>query len=428
VAEPLPLLLLDGGTGTELPRRGFDTTGGAWSAPVIWREPALLAAIHEDYARAGADVITANTFRTQRRALSPIGEARRAREWTVEAVRIAREAVERAAEEHADRPPIRVAGSVAPLGDSYTPDLAPDEATALVEHREHVGHLAEAGVDMLLVETMTTIGESRAATLAATETGLETWTSVTTDATGLRLLSGEPLDAWVEAIAPLRPAAILVNCVAPDVVRAAAPVVVRLAGEIDALPGAYANLGSAEPLPGGRFDIAMTPEEYATAVTPLLDAGVRIVGGCCGTTPGHIRALRTLLDERLVSEAAEREAADPEWRALIESAAAAAGGGRALVVGGDGVPGSLDRYQVVRPDADEIPALPKDSFRLAIVDAGAAAITGAVRALEADGWLVMRVRGEGHSAARDALPLDGLDVREFRLEGTDALILARRST
>src|SRR5439155_5064646 len=140
VTSTRQLFLLDGATGTELTRRGVDTHGPAWSAPAIVRAPTVLAAIHEENARAGADVITANTFRTQRRSLSRIGEARRAREWTIEAVRIAREAVERAAQdraaEHPEWGPVRVAGSVAPLEDSDHPELSPDEATARMEHGE----------------------------------------------------------------------------------------------------------------------------------------------------------------------------------------------------------------------------------------------------------------------------------------------------
>jgi S-methylmethionine-dependent homocysteine/selenocysteine methylase len=427
VAEPLSLLLLDGATGTELARRGFDTRGDAWSAPAIWKEPALLAAIHDEHARAGADVITANTFRTQRRTLARIGEGRRAREWTTEAVRIALEAARRVTDERPDHRPVRVAGSVAPLEDSFSPDVAPDETTALAEHREHVGNLVDAGVDLLLVETMTTIGESRAATLAAAETGLETWSSISTDASGLRVLSGEPLEAWGEALAPLGPRAVLVNCIVPDVAVPAVLSIVRFARELDALPGAYANLGSAEPLATGGFDIAMTPEQFAEATKPLLDAGARIVGGCCGTTPEHIRALRRLLDERLATETAEREAADPEWRALVTEAASRASGGRALVVGGEAPSDWLAAapYDVVRLGGREVSAVPEASFQLAIVDGGGASLDEITRVLQPGGWLVARIRGDG---AERSITLEGLEIRELRQDGRDALILARRSS
>jgi S-methylmethionine-dependent homocysteine/selenocysteine methylase len=429
------LLLLDGATGTELARRGFDTHGPAWSAPAIVRSPEVLASIHEEHALAGADVITANTFRTQRRALARIGEGRRAREWTSAAVRIAREAADRAAASRADGRPILVAGSVAPLEDSYSPELAPDEATALAEHREHVGHLAEAGVDLLLVETMTTVAESRAATRAAAETGLETWTSVTTDAPGGHLLSGESLVDWSEAVAPLRPAAMLVNCVAPDAARTALGRVVPLASAIEALPGAYANLGSAEPPAGGGVDIAMGPEQYAEAVRGLLDAGARIVGGCCGTTPEHTKALRALLDERMAADGAVTAPAEAAWRALIGRAASLAGGGRALVVrsgdGSDGVaPGdrieALARYDVLRVDPGEWAHFPRDAVHLAVVDGPLEVLAAATRALVAGGWLAARLQSDVDERPAETLAREGFEILELDVATGETLVLARR--
>ena len=422
-----PLLLLDGATGTELARRGVDTHGPAWSAPAVERARDVLAAIHAEHARAGADVITANTFRTQRRALSRIGQARRAREWTVEAVRIARQAVEQVLEEQGGERAVRVAGSVAPLEDSYRPDLAPDEATARREHDEHAGHLAEAGVDLLLVETMTTIAESRAATAAAAGTGLETWSSVTTDRSGERLLSGEAITAWVESLASYRPAALLVNCIAPEAARAALTLLAPLAREVGSLPGAYANLGSSEPLPGGGFDIALEPDAYAETAKGLLAAGARILGGCCGTTPDHTRALRGLLDERLAAEHAAAQEAEAGWRSLVARAGAMAGRGPALVVGH--VDASLlpDR-DLVRPGPDELARLPRGRFSLAVVEGEPILLRAAGAALEAGGWLVARSDASRGASASDGpreLQLEGFEVREVATDGGRVLILAR---
>jgi len=413
------LVLLDGATGTELTRRGVPTRLPAWSATAIESDPDVVRAIHLDHARAGADVLTANTFRTQRRTLVRIGHARRAREWTFAAVRLAREAAETAREEAPDRPPIRVAGSVAPLEDCYEPSLAPDEATALAEQREHAGTLAEAGVELLLVETMGTLREARAATRAATETGLETWTSAITDHSGTRLLSGERLEAWVEAMAPLAPAALLVNCVGPAVTEAAIRVLAPLAAALGVPCGAYANLGSAEPIDGWRFDIAMAPDEYATAMARVLDAGASIVGGCCGTTPEHIGALRRLLDLRIAAARTASEETDAPWRALVATATRLAGGGPALVVGRAemSLPGS---FQVTRVALDELSSLPEARFRLAIVDA-AALDRSVAGALEPGGWLVARL-----APSDRPLILDALEVREVGREGGGLRLLARR--
>ncbi len=442
MTERQPLLVLDGATGTELGRRGVSTDGPAWSAPAIIRAPEVLGAIHEAHARAGADVITANTFRTQRRTLSRIGEARRAREWTLEAVRIAREAVDRAVSdrsaEHPGWPPVRVAGSVAPLEDSDRPELSPDETTARHEHGEHVGYLAEAGVDLLLVETMSTIRESRAATSVAAATGLETWTSVTMDPGGQRLASGEPLEGWIEAVAPFHPAALLVNCVSPEAGRAALTMLVAFAAESGALPGIYANPGRLDPLVGGGLHAELDPSAYEDEARAWLDAGARIVGGCCGTTPEHTGALRALVDERLAAEGESLAQADPEWQALVERAAAMAGGGRALVL--TGAPGplparlreSLARYEVVRPSAAEFDHLPEAAFRLAILDEmpvthpGARVLRDVARAIASGGWLVARERVEGDALVAERLGLERFEIREVAPDRASTMLLARR--
>jgi S-methylmethionine-dependent homocysteine/selenocysteine methylase len=442
------ILLLDAATGTELTRRGVDTHGPAWSAPAIVRSPDVLAAIHADQVGAGADIITANTFRTQRRVLSRIGEARRAREWTIAAVRIARDAVEQAADERGnERPgaaPVRVAGSIAPLDDVDRPELAPDEATARVEHNEHVGHLAEARVDLLLVEAMTTIAESRAATSAALGSGLETWSAVTLDRSGGSLLSGEPLDAWVEAIAPLRPAAILVSGW-PDVLAPALTRIAMLAPDIGARPGAYATLGSDTALASGGSGTDNDPAVYAETAKGLVAAGARIVGGGRGTTPAHTRALRAVLDEHLAAERLTAAQGDAAWRELVGRAGAMAGGGRALIVsGGDGAPREdlnefLGRYELDRAAAGGVNLLPEGAFRLALVDTSAAtaARSGLLRrvstALEPGGWLAARIATEADSSSTgdfrlEILGMAGLEIRELATDGESTTLLARRPT
>jgi S-methylmethionine-dependent homocysteine/selenocysteine methylase len=446
VTDDPSILLLDATTGSELTRRGIDTNGAAWSAPAIVRAPDVLAAIHADQVRAGADVITANTFRTQRRVLSRIGEARRAREWTMAAVRTARHGVEQAAEERANEqpgaPPVRVAGSLAPLEDIDRPDLAPDEGTARAEHHEHVGHLAEARVDLLLVEAMTTIAESRAATSAAVSSGLETWAAVSVGRSG-SLLSGEPLDAWVEALAPLHPAAILVSG-APDVLAPALGRLAVLAPEIGARPGAYVTL---------RADLALTADgsetgsdaDYAKAVKGLVEAGARIVGGGHGTTPSHTRALRAVLDEHLAAERLTATKADAAWRELVERAGTMGGGGRALVVSDangarrDDLDELLVRYEVHRAVTDEVGHLPRAAFRLAVVEFGGDTaarsdlLARVSAALEPGGWLAARIGTADRGSSEGDLRLEnlgtaGFEIRELATDGDSTTLLARRPT
>ncbi|MBA3779822.1 MAG: homocysteine S-methyltransferase family protein, partial [Chloroflexi bacterium] len=170
------------------------------SAPAHVEDTGAVRGRLRELAVAGAGIICSPSDLTYRRALSRIGQARRQREWTMAAVAVARGAAEEA--EDADRvsmTPVRVAGVLAPLEDAADPAAAPDPGTCLREHREHAGLLAEAGVDMLIVTGMGTVREARAATAAATESGLPIWTS-TRLADGATLVSGESLEAWREAV------------------------------------------------------------------------------------------------------------------------------------------------------------------------------------------------------------------------------------
>ncbi len=285
-----PALLLDGAMGTELERRGARTGLPLWSAHALLESPERVETIHADYVNAGAELLTANTFRTQRRTLEVAGLGARAAELTALAVSLARRAARRAP---ADRR-IWVAGSAPPLEDCYRPDLVPDDTALAEEHGEHAHNLVAAGVDLILAETMNTSREAVAALRAAREAGAEAAVSFVCweDA---RLLSGEALKTALRAVAAFEPVALLVNCLPPSAV---APCVPPLRSE--AVPfGVYTNLGA--PAKEGAFARSeeCTPEEFAALATAWVESGASAVGGCCGTTPAHIRALCATLRQRL---------------------------------------------------------------------------------------------------------------------------------
>jgi S-methylmethionine-dependent homocysteine/selenocysteine methylase len=282
-----PPLLLDAAMGTELQRRDADTKLPLWSAAALVRDPELVWTIHSDEASAGADILTANTFRTHARSLAKAGLAERSGELGALAVQLAHQA---AAAPGRD---IFVAGSLSPLEDCYRPDLVPDDAALAREHGAQARFLAEAGVDLILAETHNTIREAVAALRAAKATGLPVFVSLVTDGSG-RLLSGESIADAARALLPLEPDALGVNCVPAA----------RLAGDLAALaaaaPGvpllAYGNLGLPDDSRGWAFTEELSPEEYAETARGWIERGARIVGGCCGTTPAHSRALRQAID------------------------------------------------------------------------------------------------------------------------------------
>lgn len=275
-------LLLDGATGTELERRGERCELPLWSTHALLHAPEVLAAVHRDYVLAGAEVVTANTFRTQARVLARSPETRgRALELTEAAVTLAREASEQT------RPCAWVAGSAPPLEDCYLPERVPDAAALEREHREHALNLARAGVDLILVETMNCIAEARAAGAAAAETGLPFWLSFVCDGRG-RLLSGEALEAAIAAVEDCAPDVVGVNCLPPSAVDACLPALAASGRPF----GVYANLGAPDPHAPDRRAEHHTPGQYVEQARRWVAAGARVVGGCCGTTPAHIRALR----------------------------------------------------------------------------------------------------------------------------------------
>ena len=276
------VVLLDGATGTELERRGIDSSLPLWSARALLEAPGAVRAVHLEYALAGAQVLTANTFRTQRRTLEASGLGSRCVELTELAVRLAREA--------AGSRDIDVAGSAPPLEDCYRPDLVPTAAELEREHAEHAEALARAGCDWILVETMNTIREARAAARAAAGTGLPFVVSFVSWEPG-RLLSGESLRDALDALEQTQPVAMGVNCTPPS----ALPPALEILRERNDPFSVYANLGG--PLAGGE-DLrseSTTPQHFAEQALRWVKEGARIIGGCCGTRPEHIAAIAARL-------------------------------------------------------------------------------------------------------------------------------------
>jgi S-methylmethionine-dependent homocysteine/selenocysteine methylase len=282
--DPRPLLL-DGPLGTELNRRGVSTDLPLWSAWGLVRAPDVVSSIHAEYAAAGADVLTTNTFRTQRRSCARAGLEDRTTELTALAVRLARQAA--AAVGH----PCWVAGSMAPLEDCYSPDLTPRPAELASEHGEVAEQLAGLGVDLILVETMPTMREAEAATRAAAATGLPVLTGFTCDARG-RLLSGRSVTRAAAAVEAAGASGLMINCTAADILEAPLR---ELRAATDLPTGAYGNVGHAEETIGWAATEVIDPGSYVEYARGWLEAGAMLVGSCCGTTPDHTRALARLL-------------------------------------------------------------------------------------------------------------------------------------
>jgi len=256
--------------GTELAARGVPTPAPAWSAAALDDVPDVVARIHADYARVGAVVHTADTFRTRRRQIGA--------RWGLladRAVALARASVP---------PDHRVAGSLAPLEDCYRPDLSPPDPRP--EHRELAERLAAAGVDLLLVETFPHVGEALIAVEEAVRTGTETWVAFTAGPEADLLTPAQMAEGAREAVRR-GAAAVLVDCTPA---RDTLPFVQAIA-RAGAPFGAYANAG---PM-GHGLGWGAPPEVAAAAYVDLaatwVDTGATLIGACCGCGPAHVAAL-----------------------------------------------------------------------------------------------------------------------------------------
>ncbi|MGB8331338.1 MAG: homocysteine S-methyltransferase family protein [Polyangiales bacterium] len=267
----MPVQILDGAIGTELIARGVELDGPDWSARAIALAPARLAEIHADYARAGATLHTANTFRTQPRRL---GDA-----WAESlqsAVRIARGAIS-----DSDQ----VLGSMGPVEDCYRPDLSPG-AAARPEHRQVAQALARAGCDVLLCETFANREEALVAAEEAVATGLPVWLSLTAGPF-CDLLSPEALRALAKDAASTGIERLLVNCIAATQIDAYVEAIASLGLPI----GVYANAGRTDEALGWNATSPRAAQAYADLAERWRNAGASVIGGCCGTGPLHIQAL-----------------------------------------------------------------------------------------------------------------------------------------
>lgn len=284
-------ILLDGATGTELERAGLATGLPLWSTHALLEAPECVLAVHAAHLAAGAEIVTANTFRTQRRTLARAGLGDRDASLTRLAVELARRAVE-AHSEAAGRP-AWVAGSLPPLEDCYRPERVPGDAALGLEHGRQADLLGEAGVDLILVETMNCVREAIAAAAAAARTGLPFVVSFVAWE-GSRLLSGEPLGDAARAVIDAGASAVGVNCLPPENLEACRIALAATNAPLLVSP----NLGEPDPLTGFARDADQAPERFVDALEPWLGHAPLLVGGCCGTSPAHIAALHERLAQR----------------------------------------------------------------------------------------------------------------------------------
>ena len=282
-------ILADGAMGTVLYARGvfinrcFDELNLS--------DPTMVLSIHEEYLQAGAEILETNTFGANRFRLTRHGLGGKVAEINAAGVRLAKQAVAHLKEKQAGE--AWVGGSIGPLGVRLEPlgKTGLDEARAAFA--EQIKAQAEAGVDLLVIETMPALNEAREALLAARETApdIPTLVMVTVDDESNCLDGSSPQHA-AALLTEWGAGAIGVNCsTGPSTVLTA----------IEAMRSATTLTLAAMPNAGmpreveGRNIYLCSPEYMASFARKAIAAGAQIVGGCCGTTPHHIRAMRSAM-------------------------------------------------------------------------------------------------------------------------------------
>ena len=283
-----PWLLADGATGTNYFAAGLETG----DAPELWNleHPERVGALHEAFLEAGADIILTNTFGGSRYRLKLHGAHDRVGEINRAAAAIARAAADASGRE------VVVAGSIGPTGEILEPigELSQDAARAAFA--EQADALAEGGADALWIETISSVEELRAAVEGADGTGLPVVCTLSFDTNGRTMMgvTAGQVAALVRDLSP-RPLAYGGNCGTGAAELVAVLLAMTDAARPDDVLVAKSNCGVPEFV-DGEIRYNGTPALMADYARLARDLGVRIIGGCCGTTAAHLRAMRQALE------------------------------------------------------------------------------------------------------------------------------------
>lgn len=289
------ITLLDGGMGQELLKRSNQEITPLWSTQVMIDEPNIVRDLHADFIRAGARVITLNSYTMTPERLARDGNLKDFEKLHLAAIQAATSARDRAAIAG-----VRIAGCLPPLVASYKAEVAPEYQAMLTSYSQIVA-IQAPHVDLFLCETMPSIVEAKAALMAGKESGLPVWVSLTIEDNNKGVLrSGEPLEDAVLMLHEFGADAILLNCSKPEAILASWSKMKSDQG----LTGAYGNgFTSIDSLkPGGtvtslqsRSDLG--PAAYAAFALQWAHHGAALIGGCCEVGPAHIEALAKQLTE-----------------------------------------------------------------------------------------------------------------------------------
>ena len=293
----MTITLLDGGMGQELVARSRAEPTGLWATQVMMQSPELVADIHRDYFAAGADIATTNTYAIHRDRLQPHGIEDQFKAMHQQACKIAC----RARDLHGQG---KVAGAIGPTSASYRPDLAASVELGTKLYSE-IAKLHAPYVDLILLETMSSIQQAHGAVLGASQANKPVWLGLTVDDTdGSKLRSGEDISLIGELYPKLPHSnleAILINCSVPEAVSTAIKELRKIENLVNRVAiGGYANgftkITEAFKQPGATVTALEKRKDldeaaYLEFAQQWQANGATIIGGCCEVGPSHIQHL-----------------------------------------------------------------------------------------------------------------------------------------
>jgi homocysteine S-methyltransferase len=296
------ILLLDGGVSTEIRRRGVALDKNVWSGLATKTNPDEVRQVHEDYIKAGAQIITANTYSTARHVLESINLGHESKLLNLKSVQLAQQARDEVAQEE-----VFIAGSM-----SSMPPLTSHREVAVdgqieSSYQELAQGLADAGVDLIIAEMMRDIENASIVIKAAVSTGLPVFIGFSAmmaengvDVRSLRWKNADDTTSthdFGEMVETLKPLGGEAAGIMHTRVENIGPALEVLRQHWSGPLLAYAETGKLI-LPDWHYEEVSSPEDYAAEIGGWIrHYGVQIVGGCCGTGPEHIRVLRQLLDK-----------------------------------------------------------------------------------------------------------------------------------
>lgn len=277
------VILLDGATGSNLTRAGMPK--GISTEVWTLEHSEILEQLQKEYLKAGSQIVYAPTFAANRISLSNFGLEDRVEEFNTRLVEISRRAVGNSSG--------LIAGDITTTGKMLEPKGELSYGELYDAYAEQITALANAGVDLLVAETMLSVDETCVVLdAAASVCELPVMCSLTLEADGSALFGGNAVEA-VETLQEMGAAAVGLNCsIGPDQLEA----VVRSMAKAANVPViAKPNAGLPVITPTGEAVYSMNAEDYARHMKVLVEAGAGVIGGCCGTTPEYIRRLAGML-------------------------------------------------------------------------------------------------------------------------------------